>query len=571
MAVLNSKSFQIISNLNSKKQYLTALNENYKPMYKSVIAILMIAASNAVQLTATRGQVAVRQNAHSVSYHGHGGHGGMDHGAGHGYHGYHGHGHSHSPHLAGEDESDATRDIVHSYEHRIHFLEAEILRLSKMNNNEDVLEEQVTQMTARISFLDCENKRLRDQVSDAQQDAEIIEELRARIADLATENIKLTMTVESGLGLNEANELLKRNAEELQKTANSLQTVIAVLEQRNSIIPSLEGTVSEQLARISELEDRILLLENMGTVRERALQEELDALKIVKTRLEHEIEVLTLKLKDNEAQAEELEEAKAIIAAREQQISQLTADVASLEAENDDLRAQVNTLNDKLCSCEHEVKRLSLDNKRISRNNQRLEEENASMEARVEEVRSQNEAAGLENNTLSNQLAAANGEIQRANEAIADMEAQMSNLQQMNDELNSTVAQRDATVAELEETLNNANAQIDSLNMTIVVNAREAAAAISATKKSVREKYSVIIQNLEGQNHILQHRMNDYEDRLGLNRTKPARVNAQVTVTSDQSGVTRERDERFNLYGGNYLQRTQGSVNTGGVMVGSGA
>ena len=533
-------------------------------MYKNIIALLMITASTAVQITTTRGQTAVAPNM-AVSYHGHvNGHGG------HSYsHGYHGFGHSHTPHLAGEDESDATRDIVHSYEHRIHFLETEILRLSKMNNNEDVLEEQVSQMTARISTLECENKRLRDQVSNSQQDAEIIEELRARIADLAAENLKLTITVENGIGLAEANETLKRNAEELQKTANSLKTVIAVLEQRASVIPGLEGQITDQQARIAELEDKILLLENMGTERERALQEELDAIKIENTRLQHEIEVLTLKNQQNEETAQQLEDARATIAVRDQQISQLSEENTSLEAENDELRAQINKLNDQLCNCEHEVKRLTADNRRISKNNESLEEENRSLEAKVEELRSANEAAGLENNTLSNQLATANGEIQRANEAIADMQAQMANMQQANDELNATVAERDATIAEMEENLNNANAQIENLNATIVANARQAAADIEATKKRLRSKYSTVIQNLEGQNHILQHRMNDYEDRLGLNRTKPARVNAQVTVTSDQSGVTRERDERYSLYGGNYLQRTQGSVNTGGVMVGT--
>ena len=537
-------------------------------MYKPILFLLATASISAVQITTTGGQRAVRGASYGTTFaaHSHYDHGHYGHGHGPVYHGF---GHSHTSHMAGSDEDDATRDIIHSYEHRIAFLEAEILSLSRMNNNEDVLQEQVAQLTAANNQLECDNKRLRDQVNDNERDAQIIEELRAANADLTAENIRMNVALEAFQGKAGENSENQFNAAEFQRVNSQLEARIDALVKQNAVIPELRALIQEMKDRICDLEKQVLVLEAARSEREKDLQAEVDKLTDRVHELEHEVEKMEEVMAENESLRQQLDEANETIAARDATIAQNQADMAAMEAENDDLRAQINKLNDQLCNCENEVERLKRDNCRLNQENDDLRAEVASNEARIEELRSANEAANLQVNDLQNQLSAANDELSRANAAIADWEAQGADMQAQIDQLNATVAERDASIADLEQQVADLQAQVDQLNMTVAAVQRQAVADVAAAKKQARSKYSAIIRNLEGQNHILQHRISDYEDRLGLNRNKPASVNAQITV-SGQSGVqTRQRDERFTLYGGNYMQRTNGTGSVGGVMVGS--
>ena len=176
------------------------------------------------------------------------GHGTYGHSHGPVYHGQfhhgHGYGHTHSPHLAGSDEEDATRDIVHSYEHRIAFLEAEILSLSRMNNNEDVLMEENTALKAQVAQLQCENQSLRDQVNSNVEDAQVIEDLRAKVADLVAENVRLQADLDNCRAVDV--DALREQIKDLTNINGNLRTTIAELEEQNARIPELEAKIQEQ-------------------------------------------------------------------------------------------------------------------------------------------------------------------------------------------------------------------------------------------------------------------------------------------------------------------------------------
>ena len=179
-----------------------------------------------------------------------------------------------------------------------------------------------------------------------------------------------------------------------------------------------------------------------------------------------------------------------------------------------------------------------------------LQQENA---AQAERIEGQREAINQRNlalndleaqiNQLQAQLADAQQAVEQSNQEVAALNVELGNR-------DTLIAGLEADKVQLEENIVALDQQVADLVAQIEANAAQFEEDINATKAQLRQKYSLIIRNLEGQANLLQQRIIDAENNTGLTN---ANVNVRV------NGATGARQGRV----------VRRNVNAGGFFVGS--